>query len=252
VLAASVAVALLPSSAMMRAALGQATQSGTTPTAKLVGTITDTTGVPLSRAEIWLLTEIAHRAISDDSGKFELRGLPAGNVTFAVRRLGYESATFSAVLHVGRTHRATFPLTPSAQSVEGVTVVDTASHWLQLFDAHRASHHGTFIKRRDFENIHYRVASDILRMVPGVEVMPTRNGTQIVMARGAGARRCVPQLYVHTTPYSGNFDDFVPDDIEALEVYIGVSEVPPDLQRMGRGICGAIVIWTREPPPIKK
>ncbi|PYP65823.1 MAG: hypothetical protein DMD26_09765, partial [Gemmatimonadetes bacterium] len=34
-------------------------------------------------------------------------------MTLGVRRLGYESATFSANLRAGKTHRATFPLTPS-------------------------------------------------------------------------------------------------------------------------------------------
>jgi hypothetical protein len=113
-------------------------------------------------------------------------------------------------------------------------------------------HRGTFLTRADFEKYNYRIASDILRQVPGVQVQPARVGTQVVMTRGAGARRCLPQLYVHSTPYSGNFDDFAPDDIEALEIYVGISEIPPDLNTMGRPICAAIVIWTREPPPRKR
>jgi hypothetical protein len=127
-------------------------------------------------------------------------------------------------------------------------VEDTTSMWLSQFEARRASHRGSFIERSQFERRNLRIASDILRSVPGVQVLPTRTGTQIVMSRGSGARRCVPQLYVHATPYSGNFDDFTPDDIEALEVYVGISEIPPDLNTMGRPICAAIVIWTREPP----
>ena len=113
-------------------------------------------------------------------------------------------------------------------------------------------HRGTFLTRADFEKQNLRIATDILRRVPGVQIMPTRTGTAVVMTRGSGARRCIPQLYVHTTPYSGNVDDFSPDDIEALEVYVGISEIPPDLNTMGRPICAAIVIWTREPPPKKR
>jgi hypothetical protein len=237
-----------------RAARSQPTPQGAPAagTAKLIGTITDTAGVPLARAEIWLLAVAALRTISNDTGAFELTGLPAGPVTFAIRRLGYESATFSSTLKEGKTHRATFPLTPAPQALAGVRVQDTTSAWLSLFESRRAGHRGTFITRADFEKKQHRMASDILRMVPGVQVVPTRFGTQIVMSRGAGARRCVPQLYVHTTPYSGNFDDFTPEDIEALEVYVGVSEIPPDLNTMGRPVCAAIVIWTREPPPRKR
>lgn len=219
------------------------------PTAKLVGTITDTLGVPLSRAEIWLVAVSELRTISNDSGRFELPGLPVGPITLGVRRLGYESATFTAVLKAGKTHRATFPLTPSAHSLAEVKVQDTVSSWLSVFEEHRSMHRGTFITRRDFERDNLRIATDILRRVPGVQVVPTRSGTAVQMMRGFGARRCTPQLYVHETPYSGNFDDFTPDDIEALEVYVGISEIPPDLITMGRPICAAIVIWTREPPP---
>ena len=35
-------------------------------------------------------------------------------------------------------------------------------------------------------------------------------------------------MFVHGTPYSGVLDDFSADDIEALEVYVGVSEIPPE------------------------
>jgi hypothetical protein len=224
-------------------------QTAAGPTAKLVGTITDTSGVPLSRAEIWLIAGSAMRTISNDSGKFELPGLPVGSITLGVRRLGYESATFTAVLKPGKTHRATFPLAPSAQSLAEVKVQDTVSSWLSLFEEHRSMHRGTFITRRDFERDNLRIATDILRRVPGVQIVPTRFGTAVQMMRGFGARRCVPQLYVHQTPYSGNFDDFTPDDIEAIEVYVGISEIPSDLITMGRPVCAAIVIWTREPPP---
>jgi hypothetical protein len=224
-------------------------QTAAAPTAKLVGTITDTSGVPLARAEIWLIAGSTLRTISNDSGKFELPGLPVGSITLGVRRLGYESATFTAVLKPGKTHRATFPLSPSAQSLAEVKVQDTVSSWLSLFEEHRSMHRGTFITRRDFERDNLRIATDILRRVPGVQIVPTRFGTAVQMMRGFGARRCVPQLYVHQTPYSGNVDDFTPDDIEAIEVYVGISEIPPDLITMGRPVCAAIVIWTREPPP---
>ena len=251
-LARSCARAFLAGFVLARVALAQATTQGSSiavAPAKLVGLVTDTAGVPLSRAEIWLVSVATIRTIASDSGTFELPGLPAGAVTLGVRRLGYESATFSAVLKTGKTHRATFPLTPSVQPLAGVRIMDTTSAWLAQFEFHRSSHRGTFIKRAEFEKTNVRIASDILRMVPGVQVMPTRTGTQLVMSRGSGARRCVPQLYVHATPYSGNFDDFGPDDIEALEIYVGISEIPPDLNTMGRPICAAVVIWTREPPP---
>jgi len=60
-------------------------------------------------------------------------------------------------------------------------------------------------------------------------------------------------MFVHGMPYSGMLDDFVADDIEALEVYVGVSEITPEFDKIGRGVCGVIVVWTRDPgkkPPV--
>ena len=251
--AAAVALAAIGRMCIARSALAQsAPPAAAVATAKLFGTVTDTAGLPLSRAEVWLVALATLRTITNDSGEFELAGLPAGAITLGVRRLGYQSATFTTTLKPGRTHRGTFPLTPSPPTLSAVNVQDTATSWLSLFEQRRSMHRGTFITRQDFAKDNLRIASDILRRVPGVQVMPARFGTAITMTRGAGARTCRPQLYVHQTPYSGNFDDFTPDDIEALEVYVGISEIPPDLITMGRPICAAIVIWTRAPPPKPK
>jgi carboxypeptidase family protein/TonB-dependent receptor-like protein len=220
---------------------------------RVLGKVTDTLGVRLSKAEISILNSDI-RTVADDSGEFNITGIPSGVVVFSVRRLGYEAATFTAVLKPGRAHRVTFPLTEIATSIDGVTVQEKKqpSAWLADFEKHRSGARGMFFTRADIERRQARTASDVMRMVPGVQIVSTRLGPQLVMTRGFGARRCLPQLYVHTTPYSGMIDDFTADDIEAIEVYSGISEIPPDLNTMGRPICAAVVIWTREPPPKKK
>jgi len=220
---------------------------------RVFGHVTDSLGTRLVGAEVSVLqTDL--RLVTDDSGAFDMRGIPPGVTVFSVRRLGYEAATFTATLKAGKAHRVTFVLTELAQSLAGVKVEEkvVASSWLALFEKHRSGNRGTFITRQDIERRQARSASDILRTVAGVSVANTRLGPQLMMTRGAGARRCFPQLYVHTTPYSGMIDDFAADDVEAIEVYNGISEVPPDLNTMGRPICAAVVIWTREPPPRKK
>ena len=220
---------------------------------RVMGKVTDTTGVRLSKAEISILnTDI--RTVADDSGEFNIAGIPSGVVVFSVRRLGYEAATFTAVLKPGKAHRVTFPLTELAANLPGVRVAEKQqpSGWLADFEKHRSGGRGMFITRSEIERRQARTASDVMRMVPGVQIASTRLGPQLVMTRGAGTRRCLPQLYVHTTPYSGMIDDFSADDIEAIEVYAGISELPADLNTMGRPICAAVVIWTREPPKREK
>lgn len=223
----------------------------TLPIATLIGHVVDSAGLGLTGAEITLLHSDRIHAITGDSGAFRITGLQPGTVVFNVRRIGFEAATFTAVLRPGKTHRATFPLSATALSLPTVAVSDTMTHthWLDQFERRRSSSRGTFITRVEIEHRGARSGTDIVRSVPGVRLVSLRGGmgNQVVMTRGGGARTCYPTMFVQGMPYSGLLDDFVADDIEALEVYVGVSEIPTELDKNGRGICGAIVIWTRDP-----
>ena len=223
--------------------------------ATLIGHVVDTSGVGVSGAEITLNKSDKVHAITGDSGEFRIVGLPGGTNVFNVRRIGFESASFTAVLKSGRTQRAKFSLTPTAQELPTVAVSDTAAktHWLDDFARRRGTNRGTFITRAEIEHKGARTGTDIVRSVPGIRLVPKRGGTgfAVLMNRGDGGRPCTPQMFVHNMPYSGMLDDFVAEDIEAVEVYSGTSEVPAELDRIGKGLCGAIVVWTRDPrkPP---
>lgn len=219
--------------------------------AVLIGKVTDSLGIGLPGAELTLFHSEKIHAITGDSGDFRIAGLPPGTNVFNVRRLGFEPASFTAVLKPGKTHRATLRLSATAHELPTVAVADTAnkSHWLDVFDRRRGTNPGIFFTRADIEKKNARMGTDIVRNVPGIRLIPVRGGSgyKVTMNRGAGARPCYPQMFYHNTPYSGDLDDFIAEDIEALEVYVGVSEIPPELDKGGRGICGAIVVWTRDP-----
>ncbi|HEY7394917.1 MAG TPA: carboxypeptidase regulatory-like domain-containing protein [Gemmatimonadaceae bacterium] len=216
----------------------------------LIGRVIDSLGTALAGAEITLFKSESIRTVTGDSGDFRLTGLPAGTNVFNVRRLGYQPASFTAELKSGKTHRARFTLSVAVQPLPLIAVSDTAkTHWLDQFERRRSTSRGTFITRAEIVKRSARMGSDIVRTVPGVRVIPGRaSGTsQVIMTRGNGGRACIPTMYVHNMPYSGVLDDFSADDIEALEVYVGISEIPPELDKNGRGICGVIVVWTRDP-----
>src|SRR5829696_1972041 len=99
----------------------------TLPPAVLVGRVVDSAGVGLMGAEITLLNSDKVHSISSDSGDFRIAGLTPGTLVFNVRRIGFEAATFTAVLKPGRTHRANFSLTATALSLPTVAVSDTAN-----------------------------------------------------------------------------------------------------------------------------
>ena len=219
--------------------------------AVLIGKVTDSLGVGLAGAELSLFHSDKIHTITGDSGDFRIAGLPPGTNVFNVRRLGFEPASFTALLKPGKTHRATLKLSATAHELPTVSVADTAvkSHWLDQFERRRGTNPGVFFSRADIEKKSARMGTDIVRNVPGIRLVPVRGGAgyKVTMNRGAGTRTCYPQMFYHNTPYSGDLDDFVADDIEALEVYVGVSEIPPELDKGGKGICGAIVVWTRDP-----
>jgi hypothetical protein len=217
----------------------------TPPVVKVRGVVADSAGVPVGGAEVRAVGT-ALLILTSDSGVFRVE-LPAGPVVFAVRRLGYEPSTFLATLRPGKTNGVTLVLQAMAQALPGMLVAEEREQtWLRTFNDRRSSQQGTFITRADIEKARARLTTDLLRRrAPSVQVVLTRGGTRVYM-RGNSARRCPPQLFVHTTPYSGEVDDFSPDVIEAIEVYAGSAELPPELN-IGRALCGAIVIWTRDP-----
>ena len=215
------------------------------PIVRIRGTVVDSAGIPLVGAEVRAVGT-AFLVLTSDSGLFRAE-LPAGPVVFAVRRLGYESSTFLATLRPGKTNGVRLVLQAVAQALPGVVVAEEREQtWLRTFNERSATQQGTFINRSEIEKSRARLTTDVLRRrVPSAQVVSIRGGTRIYM-RGNTSRRCPPQLFVHSAPYSGEVDDFPPDVVEAIEVYSGASEVPPELN-IGRAMCGAIVIWTRDP-----
>jgi len=113
------------------------------------------------------------------------------------------------------------------------------------FYQRQASGHGWFLTRSDPEMKRSRTLSDVLRTVPGVNATAIIGTSPVTSARDGGA--CPIAVFVdgsYTT--IRNVDELSLDDIEALEVYRGPSEVPlaytaPTYE----GTCGALLIWSR-------
>ena len=133
-------------------------------------------------------------AVTGDSGEFRVTGIPAGTSVFNVRRLGFEAASFTAVLKSGKTHRATFTLTAiRARAADGRgrrhgdarRIGSISSSGGRADRAGRSSRAPTSSERAR------AAATDIVRTVPGVRLVPVarRSGNQVLMTRGAGANR---------------------------------------------------------------
>jgi iron complex outermembrane receptor protein len=244
------------------------------PTARIVGTVTDSaTGLPLAGVQVTLLGT-ALSASTSSEGHFEFPGLSAGRYVVHVRTVGYAGATLEATLAEGAVEE--FAVGLAAVSVvlpevvvegEAQPVMRTAG--LQGFYRRVARGHGYFVTREDVQRIRPAATSDLLMAVPGIEV--TRQGgnwetsirsaeTPLTLRDGVPAA-CPVHFYVNgrlssSDLESGSFnpsslDSYRPTEIEGIEVYRRRTEIPHEFMRTGASgqpPCAVIIVWTREGP----
>jgi hypothetical protein len=222
----------------------------------VVGRVTDTLGVALAGAHV--LVDGVERAVSDDSGRFTVRGLePARFFLVGVRRLGYaELAATLVAPDSANAVRGIFQLAPTAQTLARVRVIGDRTTAAGRFDKNRRSRNGFFLDRAEIEKRAPTVATDLFFGVPWVQV---RGGAQrVVMGRRTGKGACPMGLVVNG--FVKRLDQDLDFDlqvgpvhlIEAVEVYARATEVPAEyLLERNAMLCGVIVVWTRiavDPP----
>jgi hypothetical protein len=133
---------------------------------------------------------------------------------------------------------------------------------IQGFYARRARGIGVFLTDSAIQTSPTRRLTSVLRGVPGVQLV--RNvrpdaipGAEINepyrVASGRIARRlCFMDVYLDGLPVQTranlqdgpNLDDVSLHDVQAVEVYRGPGEIPPEY-RGGGSPCGVVLLWTR-------
>ena len=221
--------------------------------ASLVGLVRDSVGHGIPGVEVRLRGVTTGYVRTNDSGGFRLPDLPAGAVSVTARRLGFAPATVDLKLRAGHIDSLVLSLSAVAATLEGVVVedeYDARSHRLLAgFWDRRARGFGNFITRDEIEKRDPHDFIDLVRMVPSITVQ-TRNGRKVIRFSRAGGRLdCPPQYWVDGLRIeNGSPDEFVPQDVEAVELYSGPATIPPQFtSRFNSYTCGAVVIWTRIP-----
>lgn len=217
-------------------------------TASLVGQVVSAmTGGPLPNAQVVL--KVANRGVvTDSSGEFALRDVPAGPDTVKVRLIGFAEEQVPLTLKPDRTTRVTFLLSETVLKVEDITVEVERRRTGKLagFEERRKRGFGHFITPEEIEDRNPQETSDLLRGVPGVSVGPSRLGGADVRITRRAVGNCEVTYWVDGQPLNDyNIDEMNRDDVLAMEIYRGPSETPQRFHWKNRG-CGTIVIWTRE------
>lgn len=216
-------------------------------TATLAGKVVSAmTGGPLANARV-VLVESGYGAFTDSAGDFRVPNVPAGLDTVQVSLIGFAEAKAPLLLQAGATTRATFLLSQTVLKVEELHVevrAPRARGKIAQFEEHRKYGQGFYITPEMIEDRHPQHPSDLLRMVPGVEVSAYQMGGASVRITRSSLN-CTPPIFVDGL-LSPNLqiDEINRDDIMAVEVYRGPSETPPEYMSASNR-CGAIVVWTQ-------
>lgn len=215
----------------------------------MVAFVTDSAGKPLSGAEVQVVGT-SLRGNTDDSGRVALLAVPTGKAILKVRHLGYAELTIPLSITPGEMAEARYRMMPIATDLAKVVV--RASELkpdryakTQKFDGfyrRRAEGLGTFFTREIIDERNAQKPEDLLRMATGIRIT-YRGSTPLV----SFARCEQVSVYIDGIQSHDGYRDFFamsPLDIEAMEIYHGMAQVPPEFSPHPND-CAAIVIWTR-------
>jgi hypothetical protein len=235
-------VATAPDSAGRR---GNVTVVGT---ARLRGRVLNKMGNPLVGARVQV--EGTTRATTTrTNGDFALDSLPPGTQSVAVRLLGYSPIEQAVDLVSDEPRSVTIQLEDFVPTLETVRV--TAQRERALDDVGFARRkrvgHGFYMDGDELKARSALFFSDVLRAAPGIRVVQTPGGRQMIQSQRDPMGGCV-SIWVDGSQWQqmepGDIDDFVkPFEVGALEVY-SPTNTPAEFQSVRGASCTTIVAWT--------
>ena len=215
---------------------------------RLRGSVIAATGRPIPGARV-TLWGTGVETTTNERGEFFLGALPGGTHTLDVRAVGFTPVQQPVDIIQGAAGGTEIELANLGIMLDTVRVTARlyTSRKLAEFERRMRSGLGHYILEADIERRRPMFLTDLLRMVPGVSVMPSRFGGEDVLMRADITGRCRPEVFIDGARM---FNDpsfplnsiVATQDIRAVEVYSRSLTVPPEFGSMSQ--CGAIVIWT--------
>ncbi|TVP78811.1 MAG: hypothetical protein EA352_01295 [Gemmatimonadales bacterium] len=230
--------------------------------------VSDATGEPIRQASVQVRNvddpdRIAGGTTTDRDGEFTVWVRTAGNYTIRVEALGYgELTTDTLSLAADEVKSVEIRLDVDAVDIEAIEVTGQRREPAFMRGVRERSRagFGTVYTREDLEFRMGAQVADILRTQPGMTVLNRLGqdgqvGIQTGRAPPGAARECFAAVYrdgVRVYDASMDLTDSVwevlnlgADQIEAIEVYRGVAQVPMEYSGVGAE-CGVVAVWTRQ------
>jgi 5-hydroxyisourate hydrolase-like protein (transthyretin family) len=224
---------------------------------RLVGRVLDAeSGRPVASARV-RIPSTDHSTLTNAQGRFVLENLPTGEHAVEVTHVGYGTQRGQARVQGTEAVEVTIHLGAQAIAIEGVTATATARAPAGLEDFHRrrseAHGRGVFLDRAALE---VRGANRVEHLLTDHGFVTNESG--VINSRGwSGFAPCGPRVFIDgqpatdLSPSPAQARDALrmvpPGGVEAIEIYRGASQVPPELGGTGGG-CGVVAVWTRRTP----
>jgi hypothetical protein len=216
-------------------------------------------GEPVQGAQVEVMGT-RRTATSGADGVAHIR-VPPGPALFEVRKLGYKTERFTLDLPATDTLGIDVDMVVAPLALRGLeataTPTERALRDNGFYDRQQMGI-GVFLTGRQIRHTPASPLVDAFRGVPGVRVvrvsprMTARTGSRSAMdldqqyAVASTRGGCVFDLYVDDIISDlATFSQLPADDVVAIEIYRGPSEMPGKYRRTASG-CGSIVIWTRQ------
>lgn len=220
------------------------------------GTIRDSLGTRVLHAVVQ--TTGQSRVVSDDSGHFEYRATPKGELRLLVRRLGYAplelrmnpsgDTTVQVIL-------SRIPRTFDAMVVEASRLsrrLASTGFYERLGQRNKGLGSASFITAEDIEQRNPLRISQALDQLNGIRVQKVGGGYNDFLLRGPNG--CPFSVYLNGTRLGRlggtrveevRIDDFIePSATAGIEIYPRACGAPPQFQLLN-GTCGVVVFWTK-------
>lgn len=163
----------------------------------------------------------------------------------AVRPAGLVVAVIIALGSAPESRAQSVPATPTAADSIAAQQAEDDHLARRGFYRRRSAGVGWFATHDEPMMARSLRLSDVLRIVPGINVIEQGAGALVVSARSPG--RCPLAVFVDGTYTTiRNVDELSVEDTAALEVYRGPADVPAGFHApVYDRTCGALLVWSR-------
>ena len=215
------------------------------------GVVRAANGAPVPGA-----TVSTHRARveTDSQGVFRLPLERADSTTITIRRLGFESVSFTMLTDSLALNDLAIELVPVVRELDELRVSEqrvVRVPTLERFEERRREKQGFgfFLTRDDILKREGMPLSSLLADARGVTIIRSGNTALLRFTRWTQrGRPCAPHVWIDGVHARGmEVNDIPSSDVEAVELYASAGSAPTEFQTGNQFQCGIVAIWTRRP-----